>query len=153
MAALGCERIDDPRQFVGERHRRQLEARSPALALEHLPSPTAQRVIVAYRMMQHVWTAPRVKGFLEALRSFRVRTCLRPVGAEKITPLALMRNPLWFLAPISLTRSYRRRAKSGLRNLSVRSHHPLVTLNAFSPCSETSSCRALLAQATTGRSS
>jgi hypothetical protein len=25
LAALGCERIDDPRQLVGERHRGQLE--------------------------------------------------------------------------------------------------------------------------------
>jgi hypothetical protein len=100
----------------------------------------------------HVWTAPRVKGLLEALRSFRVRTCLRPVGAEKIAPLALMRICL-VLRPISLTRSYRRRVKTGLRNLSVRSHHPLVTLGAFSLCSETSFCQALLAQVTTGRSS
>jgi hypothetical protein len=104
------------------------------------------------REFSHVWTAPRVKGSLEALRSFRVRTCLRPVGAEKIAPLALMRIRL-VPRPISLTRSYRRCAKSGLRNLSVRSHHPLVTLDAFSPCGETSFCRALLAQATIGRSS
>ena len=29
----------------------------------------------------HVWTAPLVKGFLEALRTSRVRSCLRPVYA------------------------------------------------------------------------
>src|SRR5208283_842224 len=33
---------------------------------------------------------PVVKGLVEALRTLRVRSCLRPVGAETNVPLALM---------------------------------------------------------------
>jgi hypothetical protein len=38
----------------------------------------------------HVWTAPLVKGFFAALRTSRVRSCLRPDYAGRTTPLALM---------------------------------------------------------------
>src|SRR5208282_3386043 len=44
LAALGCERIDDPRQLVGERHGGQLEFVFDCLALEHPARPTAQGV-------------------------------------------------------------------------------------------------------------
>jgi hypothetical protein len=37
---------------------------------------------------------PLSRVFLEALRTSRVRSCLRPVRAEKIAPLALMFRPL-----------------------------------------------------------
>ena len=52
----------------------------------------------------HVWTAPVVKGLVEALRTLRVRSCLRPVGAGTNVPLALMLVRM-ALRPISKTRS------------------------------------------------
>src|SRR5271166_1577540 len=48
LAALGCERIDDPRQLVGERHRGQLELVLDGLALEHPARPTAQGVVMPF---------------------------------------------------------------------------------------------------------
>ncbi len=38
-------------------------------------------------------SAPLVKGFVEALRTSRARSCLRPVDAEWMAPLALMIGP------------------------------------------------------------
>ena len=40
-----------------------------------------------------VWTAPVVKGFFEVLWTFRERSCLRPVDAERMNSLALMICP------------------------------------------------------------
>src|SRR5271165_644212 len=45
------------------------------------------------KAMCPVWTAPLVKGFVEALRTSRARSCLRPVDAEWMAPLALMIGP------------------------------------------------------------
>src|SRR5208337_2276235 len=38
----------------------------------------------------HVWTAPLVKGFVEALRTSWARSCLRSVDAEWMALLALI---------------------------------------------------------------
>ena len=46
MAAFGRERIDDPRQLVGERHRGQLELVLDGLALEQSARPAAQGVVM-----------------------------------------------------------------------------------------------------------
>jgi len=48
MAAFGRERIDDPRELVGERHRGQLELVLDGLALEHAARPAAQGVVVPF---------------------------------------------------------------------------------------------------------
>jgi hypothetical protein len=47
---------------------------------------------------------PVVKGLVEGLRTLRVRSCLRPVGAETSVSLALMLVCM-ALRPISKTRS------------------------------------------------
>src|SRR5208283_4604060 len=48
MAAFGRERIDDPRQLVGERHRGQLEFVLDGLALEQSARPAAQGVVMPF---------------------------------------------------------------------------------------------------------
>jgi len=48
MAPFGRERIDDPRQLVGERHRGQLELVLDGLALEHSARPAAQGVVMSF---------------------------------------------------------------------------------------------------------
>src|SRR5580704_4261028 len=48
LAAFGRERIDDPRQLVGERHRGQLELVLDGLALEHSARPGAQGVVMPF---------------------------------------------------------------------------------------------------------
>src|SRR5208337_3326898 len=48
MAAFGRERIDDPRQLVGERHRGQLELVLDGLALEQSVRPAAQGVVMPF---------------------------------------------------------------------------------------------------------
>src|SRR5271165_6854237 len=47
-AAFGRERIDDPRQLVGERHRGQLELVLDGLALEQSARPAAQGVVMPF---------------------------------------------------------------------------------------------------------
>ena len=96
---------------------------------------------------------PFVKGLVEALRTYRVRSCLRPVGAGNEYPAgpdagphgsspnqqnALVMAPALFL---------------GLPSRSVGSHRFAVALDAGSPCGETSFLLSLLVQAATGRSS
>ena len=49
IAAFGRERIDDPRQLVGERHRGQLELVLDGLALEQSARPAAQGVVMPLR--------------------------------------------------------------------------------------------------------
>src|SRR5271169_1386215 len=100
----------------------------PALIGERLRSIADRksflRLLSSRRFLElpgHVWTAPLVKGFFEALRTSRVRSCLRPVGAGRITPLALMIRPLELFAPISRSRLYRRRRDIGLPSHSVGS--------------------------------
>ena len=61
---------------------------------------------------------PFVKGLVEALRTYRVRSCLRPVGAETNVPLALMLVRM-ALRPISKTRSLWRLPFAGLPSRSV----------------------------------
>ncbi len=48
MAAFGRERINDPRQLVGERHRGPLELVLDGLALEHSARPAAQGVVMPF---------------------------------------------------------------------------------------------------------
>src|SRR5271165_1739218 len=48
LAAFGRERIDDPRQLVGERHRGQLELVLDGLALEHSARPAARGVVMPF---------------------------------------------------------------------------------------------------------
>ncbi len=52
----------------------------------------------------HVWTAPLVKGFLEALRTSRVRSCLRPVYAG-LRPAGPDDSSAWLFASITVSRS------------------------------------------------
>jgi hypothetical protein len=95
---------------------------------------------------------PFVKGLVEALRTYRVRSCLRPVGAGNECPAgpdagphgsspnqqnALVMAPAFRRAsePFRWFTSLRRRPRCG------------------SPCGETSFLLSLLIQAATGRSS
>ena len=58
--------------------------------------PTLLAGLPAHRHLnpkRPVWTAPLVKGFFEALRTSRARSCLRPVDAGRMAPLALMIGP------------------------------------------------------------
>jgi hypothetical protein len=48
------------------------------------------------RLMGHVWTAPAVQEESDHQRSVRVRSCIRPVVAWRITSVAM--QPLWPLA-------------------------------------------------------
>ncbi len=77
---------------------------------------------------------PLIKGFLAALRTSRVRSCLRPVDAD-FSPLALMVRP-----PGSLPQSPKRAqlAPSGSQASEPfrGSHHYLVTLDSVSPRGE-----------------
>ena len=84
----------------------------------------------------HVWTAPLVKGFLEALRTSRVRSCLRPVDAGKIAPLALMIGPLGFLAPSPYRAHTGADSLAGFRTCPLAHITPSVTLDCCSPCGE-----------------
>ena len=64
------------------------------------------RIIVAFapaggtdilaRLMGHVWTAPAVQEESDYQRSVRVRSCIRPVVAWRITSVAM--QPVWPLA-------------------------------------------------------
>jgi hypothetical protein len=89
------------------------------------------------------WSAAIVSGADMSTACWRGK--VRSAGPDE--------NPLRFLAPSASRARIGAVRKAGFGTLSVRSHHPLITLNAFSPCRETSPCRALLAQAKTGRSS
>ena len=46
--------------------------------------------------MGHVWTVPAVQEESDFLRSVRVRSCIRPIVAWRITSVAM--QPLWPLA-------------------------------------------------------
>ena len=46
--------------------------------------------------MGHVWTVPAVQEEFDYQRSVRVRSCIRPVVAWRITSVAM--QPLWPLA-------------------------------------------------------
>ena len=47
-------------------------------------------------VMGHVWTVPAVQEEFDYQRSVRVRSCIRPVVAWRITSVAM--QPLWPLA-------------------------------------------------------
>src|SRR5271165_5141459 len=96
---------------------------------------------------------PVVKGLVEALRTLRVRSCLRPVGAGNECPAgpdagphgsspnqqsALVMAPALFL---------------GLPSRSVGSHRFAVALDADRLAAKPRSLQSLLDQAATGRSS
>src|SRR5208337_3650468 len=50
LAAAGHQRVDDPRDLVGDRHRGQLELVCDRLALEHRARPQTQGVVMASAM-------------------------------------------------------------------------------------------------------
>src|SRR5271157_1261798 len=50
LAAPGHQRVDDPRDLVGDRHRGQLELVFDRLALEHRARPQTQGVVMALAM-------------------------------------------------------------------------------------------------------
>jgi hypothetical protein len=54
------------------------------------------RVELERRMMGHVWTVPAVQEESDHQRSVRVRSCIRPIVAWRITSVAM--QPLWPLA-------------------------------------------------------
>ena len=84
---------------------------------------------------------PVVKGLVEALRTLRVRSCLRPLLARVTNvPLALMLVRM-ALRPISKTRSlWRLPFSSGLLSRSVGSHRFAVALDADRLAAKTRSC-------------
>src|SRR5271165_3366037 len=77
-----------------------------------------------------VWTAPLVKGFVEALRTSRARSCLRPVDAEWMAPLALMIGPHGSSPPSPYRAPNRRGHLHGLPSLSDGSHHFVGALDS-----------------------
>src|SRR5271157_3170616 len=103
LAAAGHQHEDNARDLVGDRHR------------------------------GHVWTAPLVKGFVEALRTSRARSCLRPVDAEWMAPLALMIGPHGSSPPSPYRAPNRRGHLHGLPSLSNGSHHFVSALDADRP--------------------
>ena len=82
--------------------------------------------------------APRSRVFVEALRTLRVRSCLRPVDAGWMIPLALMLVRMAF-RPIKGTRSNGAARLSGFQAESVGSHHLAVALDANRLAAKTSS--------------
>ncbi len=110
---------------------------SAEAALQRLPTRSGSGVAES-RMSGR---RPEVKGFVEALRTRRVRSCLRPVDAGWMIPLALMLVRM-ALRPIKGTRSNGAARLSGFQAESVGSHHFAVALDANRLAAKTRSGRA-----------
>jgi len=80
---------------------------------------------------------PLSRVFREGLRTSRVRSCLRPVRADKIAPLALMFRPLWLFATFNWPRLYQRRRAFGLPSLPLLHITSSVTLDPDRPSAKT----------------
>ena len=78
--------------------RPQATVGDPAMALDMggLDHQERGAGICQHAQMGHVWTVPAVQEEFDYQRSVRVRSCIRPVVAWRITSVAM--QPLWPLA-------------------------------------------------------
>ena len=128
-------------QFIAT-ERKVGETRYSLIGLHLDQTTSALGALLSYRSERqgHVWTAPLRQGLVEALRTYRVRSCLRPVDAGNECPAgpdagphgsspnqqnALVMAPALFL---------------GLPSRSVGSHRFAVALDADRLAAKPRSC-------------
>jgi hypothetical protein len=99
----------------------------------------------------HVWTAPLVKGFLEALRTSRVRSCLRPVDAEDDRSAGPDEIRFGSLPHQISALLFGAGSDSGFRTCPSAHITPWSPSTLFSPCDETDLAKLTLKRRPAGR--
>ena len=98
-----------------------------------------------------VWTAPLVKGFLEALRTSRVRSCLRPVDAEDDRSAGPDEIRFGSLPRQISALLFGAGSDSGFRTCPSAHITPWSPSTLFSPCDETDLTKLTLKRRPAGR--